>query len=230
MRCLIVDDDNISRSSLQYLCDKIKDIEVVASCENGIEAIDYLQKQKIDLIFLDIEMPALSGIDLVRTLDDLPLIIFITAKKEYAADVFEFKELVVDYITKPVNLPRLIKAINRAKESINNELPIKITRDYFFIKSEGRLVRIDLDKLLYLETMGDYVRFQTEDKAHLVHSSLKNIATRFQHVNFLKVHRSFIINISKITNIEENSILVGRKLIPISRAHRAEVMKRLNPL
>jgi len=107
---------------------------------------------------------------------------------------------------------------------------VTVNKDYMFIKSDGKLVRIDFDNLFYLETVGDYVRFKTDKNSYLVHSSLKKLETKFSHENFMKVHRSFIVNISKIENIEENSILVNGKIIPISRAHRSDVIDKLNPL
>ena len=230
MKCIIVDDDELSRMSLKYLCSKIDDLEVLGIYENAVDALKDIKKLEIDIILLDIEMPSLSGIDLVKSVDILPNIIFITSKPEYAVEAFEFKELVIDYVTKPVDLPRFIKAINRAKDAIEQKESISLDKDFMFIKSDGRLVRIDLDKLYYLETVGDYVRFKTEKQSYLIHSSLKKLAEKFQHDNFIKVHRSFIVNISKIENIEENSILVNGKIIPISRAHRAEVIDKLNPL
>lgn len=229
MKCVLVDDDELSRVSLEFLCSKIEDLEVVASVDNAMDALSIINDQNIELLLLDIEMPSLSGLDLVKSVENLPNIIFISAKAEYAADAFEYKELVIDYLTKPVDLPRFLKAINKVKESISGTASFDITKDYMFIKSDGRLVRIDFDDLYYLETVGDYVRFKTSKNSYLIHSSLKKLDAKFQHDNFIKVHRSFIVNISKIENIEENSILVNGKVIPISRAHKNQVMEKINP-
>ena len=230
MKCIIVDDDELSRVALEYLSSKIDDLEVVQIFDNGIEAIKFLKDNSVDLILLDVEMPSLTGMDLIKSVDKLPNIIFISSKSEYAVEAFEFKELVIDYITKPVDLSRFIKAINRARDCIKANEDMMIDSDFMFIKSDGRIVRIDFDDLYYLETVGDYVRFKTEKASYLVHSSLKKLATKFHHKNFIKVHRSYIVNISKIKNIEENSILVNGKVIPISRAHKNDVIDKLNPL
>lgn len=235
MRCLIVDDDEMARKSLELLAEKIDSIEIVGVCESATEALEYLQKNDVDLLFLDVEMPSISGVDLVRSLDNLPLIIFITAKREYAADAFEFRELVVDYITKPVTLPRLLKSVQRAQQQFSQ--PLQSTpdspgqqRDYIFIRTDGKLVRIDLDKLLYLETVGDYVLFKTDEKQYLVHSTLKSMDGKIDNANFMKVHRSYIINLSKIVDVQDGSVLIAKKIIPVSRANRQTLLERLNPL
>jgi len=119
MKCIIVDDDELSRMSLQFLCGKIEDLEVVEVCESALDALKILKDNPVDLLLLDIEMPALTGMELVKSVDKLPNIIFITSKAEYAVEAFEFKELVIDYITKPADLPRFMKAINRAREAMD---------------------------------------------------------------------------------------------------------------
>jgi len=230
MTCLIVDDDEMSRLSLGRLLEKVDGIEISDIFENAMDAMEFLQTQKVDLVFLDIEMPGLSGLDLVRTLDDLPLIIFVTAKREYAAEAFDFKDLVVDYLPKPVTLPRLIKAINRAREVEDIASKANVDREYFFIRSEGKLVKIMYSEVRYLETVGDYVRFQTASAGHLVHSSLKKLQDKFQHPDFIKVHRSFIVNLSHIVDIEDGNLLIEKKVIPISRAHRAALIRLINPI
>ena len=230
MKCIIVEDDEISRISLEKFCEKIDDIEVKGVCENVSEALDILQNEDIDLIFLDVELPGTTGIDLVKQMDDLPLVIFTTAKREYAADAFEFRDFVVDYITKPVSLPRIINAVNKARQKLEQEEVAGSHNDYLFAKSEGRLVRIDINELEYIETVGDYVRFKTTASQFIVHSSLKNINEKVNHPDLMKIHRSYIINLSKIIDIEDNSVLIGKKIIPISRAHRSKLWKRLDPL
>ena len=230
MKCLIVEDDMMSRVSLLKLCEKISNIEIVAICEDATCAIEKLQEEEIDLIFLDVELPGITGIDLIKELDNLPQIIFTTAKKQYAADAFEYKHLVVDYITKPVSLPRLMNAVNKAQNVYKIDQVENSEKDYLFIRSEGRVVRINYNDLEFIETVGDYVKFKTTTKQFLVHSSLKNINSKIQHPDIIKVHRSYLINLSKIVDIEDNSILIGKKIIPVSRAHKATLFKRINPL
>lgn len=229
MRCLIVDDDKMSRLSLEKFCQKIEGLTIAGTCADGLEALEFLAKNKIDLLFLDVEMPGLTGVELLKSSKQLPLIIFISSKKEYAAEAFEFTELVVDYIPKPATLPRLLKAMERVKEKVH-ENNADLVKDYIFVRSDGRFVRINLTDLLYVENVGDYVLFKTETAKHLVHATLKNIAIKLQHPDFLKVHRSFIINLSKIVDIQDNSVLIDKKIIPVSRAHRHLLLEKIDPL
>ncbi len=229
LRCLIVDDDEMAKASLEHLCSKVPDIEVVAACDSGIEAMQLLKQEEIDLVFLDIEMPDLSGIELVKTLDKLPQIIFVSGHTKYAIEAFEYH--VTDFLVKPIDLPRLIKAIDYAvslkskKENASNDL-----RE-LFVKVDGRLVRLSFDDILYVESIGDYVIFHTVNKERLiVHSTLKNIDAKLQHPEFLKVHRAFVINLTKIVDIEESNLVIGDKVIPISRAHKPILMNRIKTL
>lgn len=229
MKCLIVDDDKLSRMSLQKLCGKVEGLTVAGTCSDGLEALQFLSENTIDLLFLDVEMAGLSGVELLQSSSQLPLIVFISSKKEYAAEAFEFKELVADYIIKPATLPRLLKAIERVKRKMGQKESI-VAKDYIFIRSDGRFVRINLDDLLYVENVGDYVQFKTKDGKYLVHGTLKTIAAKLEHPNFLKVHRSYIINLSKIVDIEDNSVLIDKKVIPVSRAHRHLLLEKIDPI
>ena len=247
MRCIIVDDDEMSSLHLDRLCQRIDSIEIVAKFADALTAYQFLQKNSVDLIFLDIEMPDFNGIELVEQLNNPPAIIFITSKENYAAKAFDFIEIIVDYLIKPVTLPRLLKSIKRYEErgsttsysppivddghSASIQIPDKQeTNKHLFVKSDRKYVRIDLDELLYIETVGDYSIFKTTQKQHIVHATLKSIDERLQQTNFFKVHRSFIVNINKIKDIEDSNLLIGSKIIPISRTHRSELMERIMPL
>ncbi len=229
MRCLIIDDEEISRTSLRILCDKINDLEVIGSCESAMEGMKLLQQRQVDLLFLDIEMPGFTGMDLLRSYDELPYIIFITGRKTYAAEAFEYKERIADFVTKPVHLPRLVKAVQRARHVIGKPALTNVTNS-IFVKSDKRLVRIELDDLLYIETIGDYVLFKTIDDQHVVHATLKSIDERLRHPDFLKVHRSYIVNLSKIVDVEENSLLINDKIIPVSRSNKPVLIRKINPI
>ncbi len=229
MRCLIVDDDKLSRMSLKKLCDKVDDLEVLGTCEDGLQALQFLSNNAVDLLFLDVEMPGLSGVDLLQSSDQLPLIVFISSKKEYAAEAFEYKDLVVDFIPKPATLPRLLKAMESVRKKRSKEESLRV-KDYIFVRSDGKFVRINLNDLLYVENVGDYVLFKTSEAQFLVHATLKNIARKLQHPDLLKVHRSYIINLSKIVDIQDNSVLIDKKIIPVSRAHRNLLIEKIDPL
>ena len=239
MRCLIVDDEEMSRVHIQGICQRIPEIEIVGVFDHALAANAYLSKHPVDLIFLDIEMPDCSGIEFVKNMDQVPGIIFTTAKENYAINAFDLIEHVVDYIVKPVASMRLLRAIHRfqlqrhsSEELSDTSTPPAIPADDFiFVKSEKRLVRINLDDLLYVETTGDYSIFKLQNgQQFVVQSSLKNIASKIQHPNFIKVHRSYIVNLNKIVDIEENTLVIDRKVIPISRAHRAGLMARIMPI
>lgn len=227
MTCIIVDDDEMSRVSLEMLIEKIEDLDVIEKFESGLDAMNWLKSGDIDLVFLDIEMPDLTGMDLVKSVDDLPQIIFTTGHTEYALEAFEHQ--VTDFVPKPIQLPRLLKAVERARELNDN---VKVDdQNELFVRVDGRFVRIELLQVLYIESLGDYVTFVMEDgKKYIVHSTIKNIAQKITNDKFLKVHRSYVINLSKVVDIEETNLVIKDKVIPISRAHRPILMNKIKTL
>jgi len=227
MKAIIVDDDFMSLNNLDYLCEKISDLEVVGKFDNALDAIDFLKTQAVDVIFLDIEMPEFSGIDFVKNVKNLPQIIFTTAKSEYAMEAFEYEA--IDYIQKPVTLPRLQKAVRRiSNQDQQHEV---LSTEYIFIKVDGRLVRIMLKDILFIETLGDYIVFFTVDKQkYIVHSTLKAMDSKLIHPDFVKVHRSYIVNISKIVDIEESNLVIADKVIPISRSHKSQLLNKIKTI
>ena len=228
MNCIIVDDDEMARVSLQMLCEKIEDLTVIESFESGIDALNWLKKGETDIVFLDIEMPDLSGMELVKTVDDLPQIIFTTSHSKYALEAFEYQ--VTDFLPKPVELARLLKAVDRAKELNDNVSPQEEQRQ-LFIRVDGKFVRVELDDILYIESYGAYVRFYSETgKKYIVHSTIKNIDQKITNNSFLKVHRSYVVNLDKIVDIEETNLLIKDKVIPVSRAYRPVLMKKIKTL
>lgn len=230
MKCIIVDDELMARKSLDRLCGKVDFLEVVAMCENGREALDAMDKHDPDLIFLDMEMPEVTGIEFLETVAVLPQVIFFTSKKEYAATAFEYQ--VTDFLQKPTNFPRFLSAVNKAHKIFqeeNTEVEVSTSKS-FFIREEGRLCRIDQDEMLYLENVGDYIRIVTTERSHIIHGTLKGIMTKINDARFIKVHRSYIVNLTKIKDIEDNSLVIGKKVIPISRANKPLLMEHLNML
>jgi DNA-binding LytR/AlgR family response regulator len=228
MRCIIVDDDVMARKSLEILCHKIDDLEVVASCESGLQAMKILKEEAIDLILLDIEMPDLTGIDLVKSLDKLPHVIFVTSHTEYALEAFACH--VNDYLVKPVLLPRFIEAIEHVKKKKAPQT-YQPADEVLFVKVDGKLVKIAPQNINYIESIGDYVVFYTDKKERfIVHSTMKNIDAKLCNAVFQKVHRSYIVNIQKIVDIDENNLVIGDKIIPISRAHKPLLLSRIKTL
>ena len=236
MNCIIIDDEKMARVIIKTLCNEIDSLNLLEEFPSAIEAIKYLNENKVDLIFLDIHMPNFSGLDFIRSLKNPPKIILTTSDPKFAIEAFEY-DFIVDYLLKPVELPRFKKAIDKAERKnistneVKNESakPINIEND-FYINIDRRLIKIDLPSIYLIEAKGDYIKIKTETKEYKVHSTLKKIEEKLPDSLFLKIHRSYIINIKKIIDIEDNSVLIEKDVIPVSRSKRPELMKRLDLL
>jgi DNA-binding LytR/AlgR family response regulator len=231
MKCIIVDDNTLARMALKQLVSQIQDLELVKECSNAEEALDTLNAIQIDLLLLDIEMPGMSGLDLIRKMGNIrPLIIFTTSKTDYAVEAFELN--VVDYLVKPIALPRFKQAIEKANEALeSNKEEVKVEEQGFvFVKDNGVLKRISIDDILFLEAMGDYVKVHTAQKFHVVHATLKSIEEKLPTSKFIRVHRSYIVAINKIDYIQEGTISIGKTSIPVADTHKSNLSKRLNLL
>ena len=233
LNAMIVDDSIEAHKLLERFCKKHDNINLTAQYENAQLGLDRLEQEDVDLIFLDVEMPNMTGIEFLEQAPILPMVIFTTSKAEYAYNAFEFKA--VDYLKKPFNYKRFSEGINRALELWNvqnsEKVPFvdapNISSKSIFIKEKGRHVRIGIDDILYFENVSDYVRIHVNDKQHLIYSTLKNVDAKLTSSQFLRVHRSYIVNLEKIVDIEENTLVIGRTVIPIGKAHKSKLMKRL---
>ncbi|MEM6686273.1 MAG: LytTR family DNA-binding domain-containing protein [Bacteroidota bacterium] len=239
MKCIIVDDEAAARAITQQLCKKIEELVIAEEFDNAIDAIKYLNTTTVDLIFLDIHMPTFSGFDFIQTLKNPPLVILTTSDRNFALDAFEY-DCVVDYLVKPITQERFAKAVARIKERIvikkveestagNIEENTTVGND-LYVNIDRRLVKINVPDICLIEAKGDYIKIKAEDKNYVVHSTLKKIEEKLPNHLFLKVHRSYIINTTKIVDIEDNSVLIKQDVIPVSRANRKELMQRLNLL
>jgi DNA-binding LytR/AlgR family response regulator len=232
MNCLIVDDNKIARTTMKQLASQIKeDIVVAGECANAMDAYNLLQGQPVDLILLDIEMPGMTGLELTKNLGNKrPVIIFTTSKKEYAAEAFELN--VADYIVKPVTPARFIQAIDKAREIIeSNAEEFKMNDDEFIFFRDSNIVRrLKLDDILFAEAMGDYVKLYTAQKFFAIHTTLKLVEERLPASKFLRVHRSYIVAISKIDTVQDGALVVNGKPVPVADAFRAGLNKRMNIL
>ncbi len=228
LKCIIVDDEIMARKSLERLCNKTETLEVISICENAEAAIDFLKKDSVDLIFLDIEMPGLTGIEFLSAVSVLPQIIFTTSKTEYAFEAFQHQ--VTDYLQKPIDYSRFLLAVEKALEIQKQNDFYKAVAEEVYIREEGKYIRVAYGTILYFENVGDYVKVVTDTGNHIIYSTLKNIAKKLNNTRFLKVHRSYIVNLAKIKDIDESSLVINRKVIPISRANRPLLMGRLNIL
>lgn len=231
MKCLIVDDNKMARMALKQLVTQVPSLELVAECSDAMEANEELNDTSIDLLLLDIEMPGMSGLELIKKMGNKkPLIIFTTAKADYAVEAFELN--VVDYLVKPIAMPRFKQAIEKANEALeSNKEEVKVEEQGFvFVKDNGILKRISIDDILFLEAMGDYVKVHTAQKFHVVHATLKSIEEKLPSSKFIRVHRSYIVAINKIDYIQEGTISIGKTSIPVADTHKANLNKRLNLL
>lgn len=234
MNSIIIDDDLAARLIVKKLCQKSDKISVVEEFGSAIEAIKYLNTNNIDLIFLDIHMPSFSGFDFIQTLKSPPKIILTTSDANFALQAFEY-ECVVDYLVKPITIERFTKAIDKLSnfKSIADTTVLANTKKeikFIYVSVDRRLVKVNLSEIQYVEAKGDYISIKTNVKSYIVHSTLKKIEDKLPSRVFLRVHRSFIINTSEIVDIEDNSVLIEKKVIPISRSNKGELMKRLNLL
>jgi two-component system response regulator LytT len=243
MDCIVIDDEKMARVIIKTLCNETEGMTVISEFSNSMDAFKFLHKNKVDLIFLDIHMPGFSGLDFIKTLKDPPKVIFTTTDSKFAIEAFEFN-FIVDYLLKPVSSERFKKAVEKAKkliylENLENSKTEKKTskldeteehKNDFYVNIDRRLVKIDLPSICFVQAKGDYIFVKTDDKEYEVHASLKKIEQKLPTSLFLKVHRSYIINVKKIIDIEDNSVLINRDVIPVSRSNRPDLMKRLDLL
>ncbi len=231
MKAVIVDDNAIARATIKQLASRVNDIDLMAECSDAIEAYNVLQQQTADLVFLDIEMPDMTGLQLTRNLaGKKPVIIFITSKKDYAAEAFELN--VADYIVKPIMPARFIQAVDKAREILNSRHEeVKINdREFIFIRDSNIVRRLALDDILFVEAMGDYVKLYTTQKFYAIHTTLKAVEERLPLSKFIRVHRSYIVAIAKIDTIRDGALVVNGKPVPVADAYRASLNKNMDVL
>ncbi|NER11596.1 two component transcriptional regulator, LytTR family [Muriicola jejuensis] len=235
MTCIIIDDEAAARAIVGQLCTKTPDLDVIEEFSNAIEAIKFLNQQNIDLVFLDIHMPGFSGIDFVQTLKNPPKVVLTTSDTNFAIEAYEY-EAIVDYLLKPITPERFAKSIQKVKNSLASQPALKPDSgtsgigDELYINIDRRLIKLKFDDILYIEAKGDYIDVKTTKEDYRVHNTLKKIKEKLPAELFLQIHRSYIINFTKIIDIEDNSVLIEKNVIPISRSNRPELMRRLNLL
>lgn len=227
INCIIVDDEEMSRATIEHFVSQTKSLNLIGLCSSAVEAANFLKDQQIDLIFLDIEMPQMSGLELIKTLEHPPQIILVTSKKEYAVEAFEYN--VVDYLVKPVDYSRFLQAVNRIHEGgelISNSK----NSDEIFIKSDSKIVKLNFSAIQYVEALADYAIIHVEKTRHIIHSTMKALEQKLPENMFIRVHRSYIVNISKIDSIEDMNITIGSANIPVGASYREKFMNKINML
>lgn len=233
MNCMIVDDEDISRKVVEHFVEQTDGLTIKHLCNNPIDAINILKKDtSIDILFLDVEMPEMTGLELIEALKSTNLcIVLITSKMEYAVEAFEYN--VTDYITKPINYTRFLKAVDRVKEqqSQQDEENNDTELSALFVKTDYKIVKIELGNISYIEALSDYVIIYASDKKFIVHSTMKGIEKKLEPAkNFLRVHRSYIVNKQHIESIQDLYVEIGGKSIPIGRSYKNNFIKNLNIL
>jgi DNA-binding LytR/AlgR family response regulator len=229
IRCLAVDDESLALDLLEDNISKVPFLKLVKRCKNAFEAMQVLQEEKIDLIFLDIQMPGITGIQFLQSLRSNPMIIFITAYDKYALDGFELS--VLDYLVKPVPFDRFLKACNKALEQYNLRSqpiqPEEAGSDYIFVNSEYNLVKVVIADITHVEGLKDYVKIHTASapKPVITRLSMKSIEEKLPSSKFVRVHKSFIISLGKITSIRKNRVRLGEAEVPISEHYRDNLFR-----
>jgi len=232
MNCILVDDNKMARTAIKLLIEQVDFLNLKQECATAVEAFNYLQKEDVDLVFLDVEMPGMSGIELIKNLEKHPIIILVTSKKDYAVEAFELS--VADYIVKPVTLARFTMAVSKAKELFDNKDHVidstEKDKDYIFVRSNSILTKIQLNDIMYIHALGDYVHIYTseKDKRYTIHCTLKTMAEKLPANKFFRLHRSYLVALDHVDTVEDNTAYVGKQYIPIGEPFKKELLKKLN--
>ena len=232
IKCIAIDDEPLALKQISNYIEKTPFLELVDSFDNALPALSFIQDNDIDLMFVDINMPDLSGIDFVKSLVNPPKVIFTTAYSEYALEGFRVDA--IDYLLKPIGYPDFLGAVEKAKERIKpkvvESIQVESNDEFLFIKSEYKILRINLSDIKYIEGMREYLRIHMENQQPIMAlMSMKKMEEFLQKKTFMRVHRSFIVNLSKITTVERNRIVFDKKVyVPVSEQYKANFQKYLN--
>lgn len=230
MNCIVVDDNKLSRTAIQQLIEQVDFLELKKECEDPLEAFNFIKSEPVDLVFLDIEMPGMSGIEMIKNLEKKPIIIFITAKPEYALEAFELN--VADYMVKPVTLSRFMVAASRAKdmfESISQKIELsEKNKEYIFVRSNSVLTKIKMKDIIYVQALGDYVNIFTPEKRHTVHITLRGMEEKLGKDKFYRLHRSYLVSLDHVDSIEDGTAYIGQHPLPIGEQFKKVLLKKLN--
>ncbi len=229
MKTLVIDDEELARTLLENYIGRLHNLELVGKCKDPTEAIAIMQKQNIDLLFLDIQMPGLTGIEFLRSLKQKPLVIFTTAYPEYAIEGYSLD--VIDYLLKPFSFERFVQAVNKASEMKQLKSGVgnssSESKDYILVKSEHKVHRIKYDDINFIQSMREYVAYYTPNGRILSLQSLKGLEVELPADRFIRIHKSYIVAIDKVTTLEGNMVHVGKEKLPIGASYREEVLGRI---
>jgi DNA-binding LytR/AlgR family response regulator len=230
LMCLVIDDEQLARKLLSEYINKVPFLELVGECKNPIEAINYLETTEIDIMFLDIQMPEITGIEFLKTMHHKPVVILTTAYSEYALESYELD--VTDYLVKPISFERFLSAVNKAKDLIELKRKAKTSKgefkdEYITVQADHKIYRLKLNDIQYIEGLKEYVSYFTASQRIIALESLKSLEEKLPSDRFLRIHKSYIVPIDKIKSVEGNQVEIGNKMIPIGRSYRDLVLPRL---
>ena len=228
LSCIIVDDEPVARKILQEFTEQVPFLDLLGKFESAMKTEEFLKSNQPDLIFLDIEMPKVSGLQMLKRINIESMVILTTAFPQYALDGYELD--IIDYLLKPFALHRFLKAVQKAKDfyEMKTQSGSAQPPSYIFIKSEKRIEKVELNDILYAEVLGNYVTICTEHKKIIAYLTMKSLESQLSSVDFIKIHQSFLVNRSKIESVEGNELKVGTKSLPISRNYRDSVTNLIN--
>lgn len=222
LKCIITDDEPIARKGLQSYVERINFLELVGVCEDAIQLNNQLKSQQADLLFLDIEMPYMTGIELLNSLSNPPKVIITSAYAEYAIKGYDLE--VSDYLLKPISFDRFLKAVNKAYDQlISSQTPV--VQDYLFVKTSLKLEKIRFNDMRFIEGVENYVAIYTSDGKIITHTTLRTILQKLPPERFVQVHKSYLVNIDKIDSIEGNLLGIGKNKIPLSRTYKETALE-----
>lgn len=226
LSCIIIDDEAIARKALEKYIAQVEELELLHTFRNGMEAKAWLSKNKVDLLFLDINMPYLNGLELLRVLKDNPPVIFTTAYSEHALESFEFN--VIDYIVKPIPLERFLQSVNKALRFM--ELKSQAAEKFLVIKEDSSIVKIKIKDILYVEAMQNYVRIYTKTTSHLTLMALKELRRQLPENDFTQVHRSYLVQLSMVERLDREELIIGDHRVPVSKRNKTKVAQLFREL
>lgn len=233
LSCLIIDDEPLAHKVIENYVQKVERLEVVGNCYNAVDAINFLHKEPVQVLFLDINMPELTGLDLLKTLQDPPMVILTTAYSEFALESYELG--VTDYLLKPIRFERFLKSVNRVLDIFDKQVPTEIVSQdtqnqdltYILARVDGVTHRIMLEDILFIQSYGNFIKIFTPTKVYLTAETMKNVESTLPEHSFLRVHKSYLINTHKIDKIQTNCLFIEGTEIPIGNTYKQVLQQRL---
>ena len=231
MKCLIIDDEPLARELIESYVVRMENFTMVKSCTNALEAFPILQQKQIDLIFLDIHMPQLTGIDLIKSLKDKPKVILTTAYREYAAEAFDLD--VIDYLIKPITFDRFLRAVGKIYQSgippVDENSVVRSFYDaYIFLREDREMIKVFLRDIWYIESLRDYVKVKTSSRQIITYQKISVLEQKLPEKEFVRIHRSFIVAIGKVSSFTANTVRAGEIEIPLGRNYKQQALRILN--